>query len=236
MRVEKITTIKSTDLDFRDITLLTKEEAEALPIDIRKCKCDWWLRSPGGDDGIGAVVVAGGSGEILPNGGIVTISLGVRPALRCNLLPPNLQIGDKVIIFGYVWTVITEHLILCDAIVGESPFRKDWCASDANDYEASDIKKWLEEWYFRLYWLAESENKKMSNLETAIKIIKAFYRDADCGIFNSQNILGDAMTTIYEGEGLTIKICYHYAYFEVFGLSDADFRALEKYYNSLREK
>lgn len=75
----------------------------------------------------------------------------------------------------------------------------------------------------------------MNNLEKAKKIIKAYYRYADCGIFDSRNIIGDAMGTIYTGEGLTIDICYGYAYFEVFGLSDAEFEELERYYNSLKE-
>ena len=76
----------------------------------------------------------------------------------------------------------------------------------------------------------------MSNLEKAKEIVKENYRCADCGIFNSRNILGDCMETIYEGEGLTIDICYYYSYFEVFGLSTADFKKLERYYNSLRRK
>ena len=78
--------------------------------------------------------------------------------------------------------------------------------------------------------------RKMSNLEKAKEIVKKYYRDADCGIFNSRNIFGDYMITIYEGEGLTIDICYYWSYFEVFGLSNADFKKLERYYNSLGRK
>lgn len=74
----------------------------------------------------------------------------------------------------------------------------------------------------------------MSNLEKAKEIIKANYEDADCGIFNSRNTIGDTMNTIYQGEGLTIDICYGYAYFEVFGLSSAEYAELEDYYYSLR--
>jgi hypothetical protein len=73
----------------------------------------------------------------------------------------------------------------------------------------------------------------MSNLEKAKEIVKENYRYANCGIYNSRNILGDSMWTIYEGEGLTIDICYYYSYFEVFGLNHADFKELERYYNSL---
>lgn len=76
----------------------------------------------------------------------------------------------------------------------------------------------------------------MSNLEKAQEIVKAFYRYARCGLFDSRNLVGDCMETIYEDEGLTIDICYYYSYFEVFGLSNADFKKLERYYNSLGGK
>ena len=76
----------------------------------------------------------------------------------------------------------------------------------------------------------------MSNLEKAKEIVKEYYRSARCGIYDSRNFFGDETLTIYEGEGLTIDICYYYSYFEVFGLSNADFKKLERYYNSLGRK
>ncbi len=41
------------------------------------------------------------------------------------------------------------------------------------------------------------------------------------------------METVYEDGELTIDICYGWAYFEVFGLSDGDFRELAEYYADL---
>ena len=76
----------------------------------------------------------------------------------------------------------------------------------------------------------------MANLEKAKEIIREYYRIADCGIFNSRNIVGDVMKTIYEDEGLTIDVCYCYSYFEVFGLSDAEFEELARYYDSFRRE
>ena len=75
----------------------------------------------------------------------------------------------------------------------------------------------------------------MSNLEKAKEIVKAYYSVADCGIFDSRNMIGDAMSTVYEDESLTIDVCYGYSYFEVFGLSDTEFEELESYYDSLAE-
>lgn len=82
----------------------------------------------------------------------------------------------------------------------------------------------------------ESENKRMNILEKAKEIVKKYYNDADCGIFDSRNILGDDMITIYKDEGLKIDICYNDAYFEVFGLTNKEFKELEKYYDSLEKE
>lgn len=82
----------------------------------------------------------------------------------------------------------------------------------------------------------ESENKRKNNLEKAKEIVKKNYKDADCGIFESRNVLGDRMMTIYKNESLTIDICYNYAYFEVFGLTNEEFKELEKYYDSLKDR
>ena len=74
---------------------------------------------------------------------------------------------------------------------------------------------------------------EMSKLEIAKEIIKERYNDADCGIYNSRNIAGDQMYTIYDDGELQIDICYYYAYFEVFGLSCEEFGELELFYNGL---
>lgn len=72
----------------------------------------------------------------------------------------------------------------------------------------------------------------MSKLDKAKKVISEHLDDARCGIFNTRNFVGDAMTTIYEEDGLTIDICYHWYYFEVFGLTNEEFYELEKFYES----
>ena len=71
------------------------------------------------------------------------------------------------------------------------------------------------------------------NLEIAKEIIKENYEKANCGIFNTRNWCGDPMTNIYKDDELWIDICYHYSYFEVFGLTEEEFSELQKYYNSL---
>lgn len=73
----------------------------------------------------------------------------------------------------------------------------------------------------------------MNNLEKAKTIIKENFEYGDCGLFNTRNIAGDSMFTIYDEDGLQIDICYHWSYFEVFGLSDSEFDDLLDYYYQL---
>lgn len=76
----------------------------------------------------------------------------------------------------------------------------------------------------------------MGKLEIAKRIVKENYDDADCGIFNNRNLLGDGMINLYDDDGLQIDICYGYNYFEVFGLSTDEFAKLKEYYRSLGQK
>ena len=72
-----------------------------------------------------------------------------------------------------------------------------------------------------------------NRLAIAKEVIKEYSMNAPCGIFNSRNIVGDRMKTIYNNNGLVIDICSEYEYLEVFGLSDEEFKELESYYCNL---
>lgn len=76
----------------------------------------------------------------------------------------------------------------------------------------------------------------MDKLEIAKKIIKEHYNEANCGIFDCRNLVGDTMTNIYDENGLSIDICYGWAYFEVFGLTNEEFTKLEIYYEKLAKE
>ena len=65
------------------------------------------------------------------------------------------------------------------------------------------------------------------------KVIDENIRRAECGIFDTRNIVGDEMRNIYDCDGLVIDICDDYEYFEVFGLSQSEFDDLESFYSKL---
>ena len=70
----------------------------------------------------------------------------------------------------------------------------------------------------------------MNKLEKAKEVIKNNIKDETFGIFDSRNLIRDIMDNIYDESGLTIDICFHYGYFEVFGLDDDEFNQLVDYY------
>ena len=74
----------------------------------------------------------------------------------------------------------------------------------------------------------------MNKLEIAKAVIKRNFEQGGCGLFDSRNLVGDPMTTIYNRDGLTIDICYYYEYFEVFGLTDDEFKELCSFYEELK--
>lgn len=73
----------------------------------------------------------------------------------------------------------------------------------------------------------EKEFIKIKNL------IKENYEDASCGLFNTRNIVGDYMSTIFTGKYFTLDICYYWCYFEVFGTTEEEFKELKEFYKSL---
>lgn len=76
----------------------------------------------------------------------------------------------------------------------------------------------------------------MDKLEKAKEIIKANIDRGKYGIFDSRNIVGDSMKTIFSQDGLTVDICEYWQYFEVFGLADKEFRELSRYYDELLKR
>ncbi len=121
---------------------------------------------------------------------------------------------------GYIKTLLPKDAI--DAII-------DCAVQEANELMWKQLNDLAE----RYEAIQKGGDAGMSKLEIAKKIIKEQYNEADCGIYNSRNMAGDKMYTIYDDGELQIDVCYRYSYFEVFGLSCAEFRELKLFYNGL---
>lgn len=132
---------------IQEITLLTKKEAEGLPLEIRNTILAWWLRTPGIYRG--TVMAVNSHGEIENGINACNENCGIRPVLQISNLNPNLKLHSVVRILDREWIVIGNEKVLSKHIVGFTAFRKRRPISDGEDmgcYESSDIKRWLEEW------------------------------------------------------------------------------------------
>ena len=149
MKVNRKRIVEETcDINIDGITLLSVEEYEACREYVPPFNGIWWLRSPGSSSEYAAVVYS--RGRVDSSGYNVHYDNAVRPALRLvDLKPANLQIGDWFRLFGHDWTVVSDTHALCNDSIGESPFREDYEAEDANNYETSDIKMFVEKWLAR---------------------------------------------------------------------------------------
>ena len=145
MKVNKqVITTKEIDVKFTGITLISEDEYNANKDIIPLIDQWWWLRFPGRYQYYAARAYPDGSlGRIYVN----YANAVVRPALLIwNPESANLNRGDKFELVGYTWTVLSKDIALCDKAVGQTSFRNDYKAQDANDFEKSDIKQWLYNW------------------------------------------------------------------------------------------
>lgn len=141
MKIEKkIVSYESQNVEFLGLTLLSEKEHIKLESNIPKVGFKWWLRSPGNYQRNAAVVLSDGSRYY----DCVSSARGVRPALIIDRASFNLKFGDNFFFYGHNWTVISKDYALCDEKFCYMPFRSDFYTHDANNYDTSNIKRYLD--------------------------------------------------------------------------------------------
>lgn len=144
MKVTKIIAVPE-EIEITGATLLSIEESEALPLRLRVYKNVWWLRAPGRYYDCAECVLYDGYSH---NVYVRDDGSGVRPALQIkNLESSNLKIGDLFIFGKKKFEIVSDSLAFCIEDIGKCCFRKDWRAEGANDYEKSDVKKFVDAWF-----------------------------------------------------------------------------------------
>lgn len=128
--------------EFKDdrIFLLSVEEYEKyknlIPI---ICKW-WWLRSPG-DGGFDYAVSVNCYGDVKSRGNYVFDDCdAVRPALYFSFT--SYDPGDKFIYCGITWVVLDKNLAIAEVPITFNRFDKN-----DNNYETSEVRQLLLEWY-----------------------------------------------------------------------------------------
>lgn len=136
-----------------EATLLSKEEYETNRDIIKHADSCWWLRSPGISSNFASFVDVDDTAYDCGDG-LYYDFFAVRPALI--LESENLKIGSQITYAEQTFTVLRDGLALCDKSIHQMAFREDWESKDANIYEASDIKKWVDSWFSRNGDIAET--------------------------------------------------------------------------------
>ena len=138
------TKIPTANIIISDVRLLSDEEylGGRMYDYAPKASSTWWLKTP--DSFWRNVHTVGSEGSVGSSG--VDTPQGVRPALICDLSSTNLMLRDKISLAGLMWTVVSDTVILCDDVVGNVAYRVDYASDDRTDYEASDVKAWLDNW------------------------------------------------------------------------------------------
>ena len=153
MKVKKIVTSTiELELDISGATLLTRDEASELPERLKRYDKLWWLKSPGNYSCFVVCVRSGVYVNCNSEWGLIT----VRPALIIsNFESSNLKIGDTFKFGDKEFEIISSDKAFCLSDIGQCAFRKDYKAPDANDYEKSDIKKYVDNWFEKVKELEE---------------------------------------------------------------------------------
>lgn len=150
MRVKKyITIIEEKDIEILGATLLTVDEArKLLDKEDRKYTINWWLCSSGKHTGYtDGVAYIGVNGNVYVSGQSPTRANAIRPALRIKR-NFHFDIGDVFEFDGRKFKVISEDLAwMADGDLGCLQFNEDWRAPNANIYECSKVKTFVDEWF-----------------------------------------------------------------------------------------
>lgn len=146
MKAEKIIT-ETEEFKIVGAALLSIGEAEALPLHLRKYYNWWWLQSRGSYRNHAANVRR--NGFVNDCGCSIDYANGrVRPSLEIeNIKYSNLKVGDRFDFGGEAFEIISDTMAFCLEDIGACVFREDWRVENANDYEKSDIKKFVDNWF-----------------------------------------------------------------------------------------
>lgn len=64
----------------------------------------------------------------------------------------------------------------------------------------------------------------MNKIDKLKKFLQENYPNEQA--FNTKNIVGDSMVTVYNEDGIIVDYCYYYSYIEIFGLTEEEFEDL----------
>lgn len=132
-----------------DARLLSLEEALALPEVMRVWNTErygeWWLQGCGPSyEGYAYSVTKTGRIQF----SLVDEQKYIRPALKIDIKNTPFKVGDNFMFGGKEFKIISPDLAwMTDGNLGCLQFNEDWRAPNANIYECSKVKTFVDEWF-----------------------------------------------------------------------------------------
>lgn len=121
------------------IFLLSKDEYLKYKKFIPQVNVNWWLRSPAYLQYEVAYVGFGGS---ISYYSVRSTSICVRPALHLDKV--KVDESENILVYcGITWVKIDKNIAIAELPISRQSFNKN----SNNDYEKSDIRDWLLNWY-----------------------------------------------------------------------------------------
>ena len=127
----------------------------------------WWTRSKGASGKMVAYVPGANRGGAVS---AFTAKLGViadnvqgtiRPVLKLtDFEKSGYKVGDTFQIGDYCFDIISESEALSRQGISQGPFRSNWQARNANDYEFSDARVVVEDWYHKTLYPVYEQNRE----------------------------------------------------------------------------
>ena len=128
------------EIDIKRVTLLSYEEAEMLPKEMRKSDSWWWLQTPGlSENEVFCVSKVG----LIARANIDNNKGFVRPAIKFDTDNSNLVIGDVFCFASIKFEVISEDTAFCLTNIGQNIFDQF-----TNHFRDSEIQNVLHNWYY----------------------------------------------------------------------------------------
>lgn len=127
----------------------------------------------------------GDDGYIYDNGLFVKYAHDIRPTLRVrNLGSLNLKVGTVVRINDCSYYVIPGDMLLSKESIGNCTFREDWWATDANVYEKSDIKKFVDDWAVKQGFTKAADVKEVAKQAALIiPVVVTYSFDEEASVY-----------------------------------------------------
>ena len=133
-------------VDILRADLLKKEDLSWVPFSIKQYRKCWWVNIPD-EDNPQKVKVGDVCGHVIFSK-TVNRFFAVRPALRIDASQSRyIKRGDMFTFGGKRFYVATDDFAFCLSDIGNCAFSSHMMMSTAQNYNNSDIKQWIDNWF-----------------------------------------------------------------------------------------